>query len=167
LTVISERAQALRQLEASSPVDLGTPLYWWAHALEEVDDRARFLFAFAAMEVLINTMAKIARARVAKTLIEQAKAMGQSLPEELIHEDNRSRLTVRFAFLAYLLEPACAAEDALIFQDLKDFRDRTSHGSARLDERPPCTTLERLGRRYFALTIAYLAGTPPAAPQQA
>ncbi len=145
-----------RQLRRSRPAlqTLHTAVYWWARAIEEPDDRSRFIFQFAALEILTNRLARAAQEAVLPQLRYFAFGETSILPAALTARVDGD-LAGRFALTALLLAPTTATEDTRAFEELKRMRDGVAHGGVDLDTALP--SADRLLSRYLPLALAYLA----------
>ena len=150
-------ARSLRPLFQNARVShnrLRSAAYWWARALEESDERKRFLFGFLVLKILANTLAPIAHAAVSPTLTA-ADGVVVDAPDGVVMPMKRVPLAVKFQLMAAYLGRDDAAEDTAGFIRLKKARDEVAHGRALLTKELPHREAARLVNKYMSLAIAH------------
>lgn len=124
---------------------LDKSIRWYVAAIEEGDPIKRFLWAFLALEILIQSSAPPKRGQALANIRARSQI---GLAEALFHTKSDQQLAVRFAYLAYALFPDDADDDCRAFESLVGTRNSWSHGRGNLSEQPPGDEVMRLFGKY-------------------
>jgi hypothetical protein len=119
------------------------------------DKLRSFLFVWAAIEILINKTFGVYEERFFKELDEgdYPDARRQYLERVRNVMKDKHRLTDKFALIASLLCPESADEDVRQFKQVKEERDKLSHGQDVQEGHLPVAAAQELARRYLRLHL--------------
>jgi hypothetical protein len=126
-------------------------------SLQTKGDKLRsFLFAWAAIEILINKTFGVYEERFFKELDngEHPESRRQYLRRVRSVMSSKYRLSDKFALIASLLSPESADEDVEQFKQAKNDRDKLLHGQDVHEASLPVQIVQELARKYLRIHLA-------------
>ena len=123
-------------------------VHWRMAMLNEKDKWKKFIFGFFCMEILTNKTFEIFEKRQSETYLKESEGYDESIVTPLFdsnfEDTNRMTPTIKFYFIAGILNPEHYSDDVNDFNKCKKMRDIMSHGNILKVNELPFNELNRL-----------------------